>query len=468
MAAGDFTLIRDLDVLKDIFTMKLRIIRLWTLEDYYKKDEIFAIQLILMDEQGKKIQGYVPNAYIYKFRKVLKEGEAFFIKNPNLAKMDEGKFQLTDQMQKLTFTRETTVAPCLDFSGSINGFAIIEYHPIIVGTVPLNISLDVIGFVVAIGEIDARNEDRKRHKMRLQIQDINGSQLDVNLWGDYCYKLNEYIQKNPNILRIVIILQFAKINLWQDRRYVNTYYDVTKFIINNEIDEIKVFKKSLNQDGPHENSSSTFSYMKSNRSSDKDDFVLNHELKTIADIFEPIEIKKYVIVATIKGILQHTSWHYPACTNCNTKAVPKNPSNEPSLTGSLKNETYECRNPKCTKTETLTVPRFMIPVRVQDHTGSMTLTMFEQDAKKLLKISAKDLVAKTAKLGFCTNAYPSDINVLKDMKLAFIVSVSKYNVQRNTNQYTISRISDDEILIEELEKKFVVAEEMPYLRLMIM
>ena len=55
-------------------------------------------------------------------------------------------------------------------------------------------------------------------------------------------------------------------------------------------------------------------------------------------------------------------------------------------------------------------------------------------------------------LGFSTNVYPSDINVLKDMKLAFVVSVSKYNVQRNTNQYTIYRISDDEIMIEELEK----------------
>ncbi|CAH1436724.1 unnamed protein product [Lactuca virosa] len=357
--------------------------------------------------------------------------------------MDEGKFQLTHQMQKLTFNRETTVTPCLDFSGSVNGFAFIDYHPIIVGTVPQNISLDVIGSVIAIGEIDARNKDRKRHKMRLQSQDVNGSQLDVNLWGDYCYTLSDYIQKNPNILRIVIIPQFAKINVRQCRRYVNTYYDISKFIINSDIDEIKVFKKSLNQDGPHENSSNTFSYMKSNRSSEKDDFVLNHDLKTIADIFEPIE---------------HTPWHYPACTNCNTKAVPKNSSDEPSVTGSFKHATYECRNPKCTKTETLTVPRFMIPVRVQDHTGSMTLTMFEQDAKKLLKISAKDLVAKTAKLGFCTNVYPSDINVLKDMKLAFIVSVSKYNVQRSTNQYTISRISDDEILIEELEKKFVVAE----------
>nr|KAJ0209048.1 hypothetical protein LSAT_V11C400223540 [Lactuca sativa] len=213
MYVGDFTLRSDLDVLKDMFTMKLRIIRLWTLEDYYNKDGIFFIQLILMDEQGNKIQGHVPNTYIYKFRNVLKEGEAYFIKIPNLTKMDERKFQLTDQMQRLTFNRETTVTPCLDFSGSVVGFAFIDYHPIIADTVPQNISLDVIGLVVAVGEIDARNEDRKRHKMRLQIQDVKGSQLDVNIWGDYCYTLSDYIQKNPNILQIVIILQFAKINI---------------------------------------------------------------------------------------------------------------------------------------------------------------------------------------------------------------------------------------------------------------
>ena len=51
MAAGDFTLIRDLDVLKDIFTMKLRVIRLWTLDSYYNKNELFFVELILMDEE---------------------------------------------------------------------------------------------------------------------------------------------------------------------------------------------------------------------------------------------------------------------------------------------------------------------------------------------------------------------------------------------------------------------------------
>nr|KAJ0212174.1 hypothetical protein LSAT_V11C400226240 [Lactuca sativa] len=99
---------------------------------------------------------------------------------------------------------------------------------------------------------------------RLLLHIVRGSQLDINLWGDYCYTLSDYIQKNPNILQIVIILQFAKINVRQAEK--------------------------------------------------------------IADIFEPTEIKKYVIVLTIKGILNNTPWHYPTCTNCNTKAVPKNPS----------------------------------------------------------------------------------------------------------------------------------------------
>lgn len=51
MSAANFTLISDLDVLKDIFTMKLRVIRLWTLKCYWNTDELFSIEIIFMDEQ---------------------------------------------------------------------------------------------------------------------------------------------------------------------------------------------------------------------------------------------------------------------------------------------------------------------------------------------------------------------------------------------------------------------------------
>ncbi|XP_023741780.1 uncharacterized protein LOC111889854 [Lactuca sativa] len=257
-----------------------------------------------MDEEGNKIQGYVHKAYIYKFKQLLKE---------------------------------------------VNGFDFIEYRTIINGTVLENMSL------VVVGEIDARSAERKRHKIRLQIQDDNGLQLDVNLWGNYSYTFLDYIQKNPNNVCIVIILQFAKISVWQDCD-----------------PSIRTMM--------YRSSSSIFE----SRCSENDDFLLNNDLKTIADIFEPLEKKKYVIVATIKGILQNKDWYYPACTNCNTKAFSDTPSNEANVIGSFQYAKYECRNPKCTKTVTSVLPRFMISVRDQDHTGSMTLTMFEQDAKKLL------------------------------------------------------------------------------------
>ena len=51
MAQPDVTLILDLDVLKDDSTIKVRVINLWNLFSFYNKDELFSIELILIDEQ---------------------------------------------------------------------------------------------------------------------------------------------------------------------------------------------------------------------------------------------------------------------------------------------------------------------------------------------------------------------------------------------------------------------------------
>lgn len=42
--------------------------------------------------------------------------------------------------------------------------------------------------------------------------------------------------------------------------------------------------------------------------------------------------------------------------------------------------------------------RFMIPIRVQDNTGTVTLTMFERDGKYLLKKSANELFKKAVQV----------------------------------------------------------------------
>ncbi|CAH1423807.1 unnamed protein product [Lactuca virosa] len=408
MAQPNVTLIADLDVLKDDSAIKVRVINLWNLFSFYNKDELFSIELILIDEQGTKIQANVTRKNIYRFKNILKDGLTFYIKCPSFASQRMGGFTLTRQDHKLIFVHEIVVTECYDFSGPTFGFEFVDYQSIISLVHPENIAIDVIGLVVAFGEMVRDNDDKKKHRLNIQIQDANGLQLSVNLWGDFAYKMQHFLDNNPHNLRIIVILQFAKLSIWRDRPTVNTYFSVSKLFINTDIDEINVFKKSLDGDDRPDSSTNTLTRMKSNKVSEHDDFMVNFQLKTISEVSIPLEV----------------------C--CNYKAFrPPGANDQPNADG-LTNG-YECHNKDCTKTETSVIPRFMIPLRVQDSTGTVTLTMFERDGKYLLKKSAKDLFNKTLQLGFSTAFYPGEINALKGLKLAFKISNTSMSQKGTTN-----------------------------------
>ncbi|CAI9265847.1 unnamed protein product [Lactuca saligna] len=263
-----------------------------------------------------------------------------------------GGFTLTRQHHKLTFVHNTVLTECHDFSGPAFGFEFVDYQSIISLTHPENTAIDVIGLVVAIGEMEKDNDDIKKHRLNIQIQDAN-----INLWGDFAYKMQRFLDNNPHNLRIIVIIQFAKLSIWRDRPTVNTYFAVSKLFINTDIDEINVFKKILDGDDRPDSSTNTFTLMKSNKVSEHDDFMVKFQLKTIVDVLEPVEKNTFNIMGTIKGILQNEPWHYLACTNCNYKAIrppgAEDQVDDEGLTG------YECHNKDCTKNKTTVIPRLL-------------------------------------------------------------------------------------------------------------
>ncbi|XP_023736525.3 uncharacterized protein LOC111884430 [Lactuca sativa] len=188
MAQPNVTLISDLDILKDDSTIKVRVINLWNLFSFYNKDELFSIELILIDEQGTKIQ-------------------------------------------------ENSVMTFMDLHLALS---LLITCPFILLVHPENIAIDVIGLVVAIGEMGRDNDDMKKHRLNIQIQDANGLQLSVNLWGDFAYKMQGFLDNNSHNLRIIVILQFAKLSIWRDRPTINTYFSVSKLFISTDIDEINL------------------------------------------------------------------------------------------------------------------------------------------------------------------------------------------------------------------------------------
>ncbi|CAI9303152.1 unnamed protein product [Lactuca saligna] len=297
MSTTNISFIADLDVTRDDLSIKVRVINHWKQMSFYNKNEIWSIELILVDEQGRKIQASVPKKFLYRFKKILKDGKSYYITSPSFASL------------------------------------------------------------------------------------------------------------KPNTFR-------------------------------------------LQRDDRLDSSSHTFSLIPANQVSEYDDFMVKNKLKTISEVWEPVEICTFILVGTIKGILQNEKWFYQACTNCSSKAVPNNDQ----VDGTAKS--YECHNVDCTKTTTSVVPRYKIPIRVQDNTGTITLTLFEREGRYLLKKSAKEFFNTVAKKGDNVDLYPMEMNALKGLKFAFKISSNRFSVSKKTNQYGIVRISDDESLIEQLEDRF--------------
>nr|KAJ0227687.1 hypothetical protein LSAT_V11C100042710 [Lactuca sativa] len=345
---------------------------------YTFKYNYFIVDHILLFYRVARSKLLFGKKILYRFKNILKDGSAFYITNPSFASQKPGSFKITPQDQKLTFVHNIVLKECVEFSGSRFGFSFVDYQ-----TVLSLLHLEDTSIVCS---------------SYLYIC-IIALQLRVNLWGDYVYTMQDYLDNNPPNQHVVVILQFAKISVW--RLLTHTLHLQSCSLTPTSMK--LVFSKKV---------------IESKQLSELDDFVVKTNLKTIAEIFEPLS------AFPDNGVKDDIDVH-----ESNAKSI-----------------SYECRNQNCIKIITSVVLRFIIPIHVQDNIRT-TLTMFEKEGRYLLKTLAK-------RIGDNTDFYQGEINALKVLKLAFKISVSDFNVSKKTNQYGISRVSDNVDLTEQLENKF--------------
>ncbi|XP_023735721.1 uncharacterized protein LOC111883632 [Lactuca sativa] len=278
MGDHNVTLIDDVDALRDDLTLKVRVINLWKHMSCYNKDDIWAIELILLDEKGSKIQATVYKKCLYRFINMLKDGSAFYITNPSVASQKPSIFKLTPQDQKLTFVQDTVVTKCAEFSGTKFEFSFIEYESILSFLHPQDTSVDVIGLVVAVSEMmrdnSDKSKDKSKHRLTIHIQDASALQLRVILWGDYAYKMQNYIDNNPPNQHTVQVLT--------PTLHLQSCSSILTLM--------KLLSSKKDVDDRPDSSSNTISVIESKQLSEFDDFLVRTKLKTIAEIFEPLEV----------------------------------------------------------------------------------------------------------------------------------------------------------------------------------
>ncbi|KAJ0518741.1 putative nucleic acid-binding, replication factor A [Helianthus annuus] len=344
MEEGAITLLNNLDLNVDNYTIRIRIVRLWTRADFNNARKVYCYDMIVMDSEGTKMQAFVLAKNASGYQHLLEEKRCLTIRNPSL------------------------------------------------------------------GE--------------------NRQKIFVTLWDGYADQIMEYESSNRGEKNVVVIIQFGKYRFWGGHLSVSNLYTVTRVLINSDIDEVAEFKQRFIEKLSPEMSSSY-----SGLSSSVTRFV--------------------VIVGTIKSFASNNEWFYNACTNCNKKVstVTVVKEKHDGTDGFEEVTVLECKTDICNTRTVSSIPRIRLYIRVQDCTGIVSLTLFEREVTKLLKVNANQLLDNNIELAN-EGSFPKELNSLLNMKFAFKIVVSSFNITKKSDGYSVSKMTDNPVVLSELDKHF--------------
>ncbi|CAI9289397.1 unnamed protein product [Lactuca saligna] len=441
MDPTQITMINDLGLSNDNYTIKVRIIQLWKQTTWSKPHETRQIGMILMDEEGNKIECTVEKQYVI-LGKALEEYADVYIHQPTLGLYVDDAMKFVDIKNKLFFQYTTRVNKCIGFNGPLNSFAFANFQDVIDKAIPSTISFDVISNVFQCYPLEPATQKLDK-RITLKLEDLEGRQVLATLWGDYAEQIDSYVSKQR--VNFVMIIQCARWKDYRGRVYVNNTYLATKLFIDEQVEEIIDLKKKFNE----KESGSVSSCSRATTSSM---MYIVHDDFQISMIHELDEGSYAIILGTINIFKDNQEWYYPTCKNRKRK-VHKMPIDQENLLDHVaENESWVCTQQKCKNQVIVAEPSFMLKIRVQGLVGVVTLTLFDRDVRSILNISASDLIEKYEKMDD-TVAFPVEINELIGRKMAFKIIVRGFTAGRKyIRSYNILKISDDVDIISALEK----------------
>ncbi|KAJ0953753.1 putative nucleic acid-binding, replication factor A [Helianthus annuus] len=346
---------------------------------------------------------------------------------------------------KINLNVNTTVQECNEPVGAEWGFDFSPFDSIVDDphddSKSFKSPIDVIGFVVKCLPSDDKsdhNNGKDEKKTTFILEDLQHHQIYVTLWGCYADQILDFEKNSKDEKNVVVVVQFGKYRFWGGNLFVSNLYNVTRVLINSEVKEILDFKKSS-------------SVVKSAT----EEFLSDLTFYPIGSLNSIDTTKFVVIVGTIKSFASNNEWFYNACTTCNKKVstITVVKQKQDGTDGFEEVTVLECKIDVCNTRTVLSIPRIRLSICVQDCTGIVTLTLFEREVTKLLKVNANQLLDNNIELAKEGN-FPNELNSLLNMKFAFKIAVSSFNISKKSDGYSVSKMTNNPVVLSELDKHF--------------
>nr|XP_043629945.1 uncharacterized protein LOC122601226 [Erigeron canadensis] len=320
---------------------------IWTQPAWNNEKEVGSLEMILIDEQGKKIHATIKKA-IPKFKNMLQEFQYYLITNFNVGDATS-KFMMVDNESNINFYRNTSIRSCTNPVDYGNGLTFTPFSDIANFKVVTKFPIDIIAEIAARGKIDNYTKDNKETvRLQLHLTDLDGILLNCTLWGDFATQVDNFLSDPKTVGRVVIIIQLAKLRIWNAEPQLGYCLYGTRILLNSA--ETEDFKNRLIAKDGVRPCDVTY----------KVPFILQEEAVSApadwtkhmdrTDINELQDIKNdtvCLVYATIRALQSEHNWYYLAHRKCNRIAQTVE---EVDLTNvdyfNTENHPYHCENCK--------------------------------------------------------------------------------------------------------------------------
>ncbi|KAH9425869.1 60S acidic ribosomal protein P1 [Dermatophagoides pteronyssinus] len=306
-----------------------------------------------------------------RFYDLIQKDRCYFI-GRGMIKSANKKFSSVNNDYEISLTSNSFVKPCVDNQ--------IEAPKLRYKFIPLsrivemeaNNTVDVIGVIRSVGELDSiisRKTSKELLKREVVIVDKSLAEARLTLWGEQA----QTFDGQPNQ---VLALKGASIGDFKGKTL--SARDSTNIVVDPDLPEKDLLTTWYSTLDPSEN----FNQLSKSDSPAGSNFGPNYRFiaQIIPKKIQSGETLNFQTVATVQAFSRIQNHLYKSCgqNNCQKKVSDNDGSG-----------TYHCS--KCDRTSAVFEWRLMVNVMLTDVSGSFWVTLFQEQAEKLLGKSVAEL-----------------------------------------------------------------------------
>ncbi|CAF1704765.1 unnamed protein product [Brassica oleracea] len=404
--------------------LRFRLIHFWEAPNPVKKT-LIGLEMLLIDEQGTVIQGFIPPGRIKKYLPDMKRGSVYKLINFYGSK-NKPVYRVADHVATVSFAwnSEMSVLHEIPISFDEDRFRFHSHEDFEANCDLKGDLYDVIGHMKLVDgqtlierpSLDDVKIVTTRHIV-IHVQSHDGPVLKLYLWDqaatDFCKKFNS-CENTPTVLLVTTV---------NTKRLGGT-------LALSSMSPTRVF-----MDYDVQPTRDYFTWLGSNPEIANQvcaDVITKRETLSIAEIFSYMTQESAKCTATIDDVVHGSPWYYIACSGCHSKAT-----NGPS--------SLICTNTKCQKVNTTGVLEYRAKISVYENNEQAFFVLLGDAGRELTGRHASELVSSYFEANKSEGAdhevpVPEALISTIGQTHKFCVKVTDHNFSGNTRAITVTKI----------------------------